>query len=340
MNIEKHHKILITGATGFLGSYVARCLLHHGYQNIVCLKRKSSNMKFVTDFADQVEWAVADVLEISSLSDIVVDVDAIIHSAAMISLDPKDRSMLYRVNVEGTENLVNLALDNEIKKFVHVSSIAAIGRTGRVEIISEDTEWEDNPINSHYGISKFRAEMELWRAASEGLSMAIVNPSLILGTGNWNYGTPAILRRVESGLGFYPKGKIGIVDVRDVAEACVKLLESDIVNQRFIISAENISYKDVLFRIADALKVKRPAFMIPKILHTPGWIFEALVSKIMGRAPLITKESLKTTSIDTVFNNSKSVDKLGLKYRNMSDAVNEYCELYHQKEHIASVLKF
>lgn len=330
MKIEKSHRILVTGGTGFLGSYILRYLLKAGYNNLSSLCRSKSRFGLVENFKNQVNWIESDLLDYASLDDVFKEIDYVIHAAAIISLDPRMRAKMYKTNIEGTQNIVNLSLEHNIKKLIHVSSIAAIGRTKNDGIISESTEWQDNDQNSHYSITKFKAELELWRGASEGLSMAIVNPSLILGAGYWNNGTAGIVKRVQKGIPFYPIGSNGMCDVRDVAKSCMILLESDIESERFIISNQNMKYQEVFKLMAESLGCKYPTKPFTNFLSGLAWRAEWLRSKLTGSETLVTKESLLTTSLNSHYNNQKSIDHLNLDYRDMKDSIKEICQVYSE----------
>ena len=328
MSVNKSDKILLTGGTGFLGSYVLKQLINAGYTNIHAIKRSTSKMDLVEDVQDRVSWSECDILDIASLEDLVRNMDCIVHAAAFVSMDPRDHKRMHQVNGEGTANLVNLALDHKIKKFVHVSSIAALGRKENNVLMDEEIRWEESPSNSQYGVSKYNAEMEVWRGASEGLNICILNPSLILGAGFWKDGTPAIFTRVDEGVAFFPTGTTGVVDVRDVADACEKALSGEMVNERYIISAENVSYKDLIQNIAKALGAKVPKKPLPEFLKNVSWRGEKIRAFLFRKKPLITKETIVTTSHFSRYDNQKSIDQLKMKYRSLDSTINETATAY------------
>jgi nucleoside-diphosphate-sugar epimerase len=305
---KKDKRIFVTGATGFVGSYLVRYLVKCGYTNIIALKRSTSPMDLVTKVADKVTWAEGDVLDAPFLEDLLRGgIDEIYHCAAVISFSPRDRETMYRINVEGTANIVNLALDFKVRKLVHVSSIAAIGRVERDPYVSENTKWQRSPINSHYAISKFQAEQEVWRGIAEGLTAAIVNPSVIVGSQFWHQGTGKLFEQVWKGLRFYTEGVTGYVDVRDVVRFMVKLMESDIDNQRFILNSENLKYKIFFEEIAKILHKKPATIKVTPLLRELAWRAEWLKSKITGQQPLITKETARISGTTFYFNNEKSL---------------------------------
>ena len=301
--------ILITGATGFVGSYLTRFLIKNGYTNIVALKRSTSRMDLVSEVADKVIWAEGDILDVPFLEDILrgYQIEKIYHCAAVVSFSPRNREEMYSINVTGTENVVNAALECGVKKLVHVSSIAAIGRVKNEVNVAETNKWQRSPLNSHYAISKYLAEQEVWRGVAEGLTAAIVNPSVILGSQFWDNGTGKLFEQVWQGLRFYTEGVTGYVDVRDVVRFMVKLMESPIENQRFILNSENMPYKTMFEAIAQALGKKPATILVTPLLSALAWRVEWLKSKITGSNPLITKETAKASATVFYFNNEKSL---------------------------------
>jgi dihydroflavonol-4-reductase len=323
--------IFITGATGFLGSYLTRYLVKTGHTNIIALKRSTSRMDLVADILDKVHWVEGDILDVPFLEEILshpkdsfrkgllsergYHISHIFHCAAVVSFDPRNRDEMYDINVKGTANLVNAALECGVEKFIHVSSIAAVGRLKNEPNVSETNKWQRSPLNSHYAISKYQGEQEVWRGIAEGLNAAIVNPSVILGSQFWDSGTGKLFEQVWSGLRFYTEGVTGYVDVRDVVRFMVLLMASDIEKlpdglsgKRFIINGENLPYKILFEQIADVLGKKRASIRVTPLLRELAWRFEFLKSKITGIQPLITKETAHASATTFYFSNEKSLN--------------------------------
>ena len=301
-------RILITGATGFVGSYLTRYLVRQGYLNIVAMKRPNSRVDLVTEVIDKVTWVEGDVLDTPFLDEILRGgFDCVYHCAALVSFDPRDREEMYKVNVEGTANVVNAALEHGVEKLIYTSSIAAIGRDERNPHVSETNKWIRNELNTHYAISKYLAEQEVWRGIAEGLNGAIVNPSVILGSQYWQHGTGRLFQQVWDGLRFYTEGVTGYVDVRDVVRFMVLLMESPIENQRFILNGANRGYKLMFEDIAEILNKKPASIAVTPLLRQIAWRVEWLKSKFTGKRPLITKETARTSATIFYFNNEKSL---------------------------------
>lgn len=323
MAINKNEAlILVTGGTGFLGSYLIRLLLQNGYR-VRALRRASSRMDLVQDVASQVEWLEGDVTDIVALEDAFQGVTHVMHCAAISSFHPRDAERLQKINVDGTANMVNLALDFKIQKFIHVSSIAAFGRQKERPRLDENAKWVQSRDNTRYAISKYQSEQEVWRGHVEGLPVAIVNPAVIFGSGFWDAGSPRFFRQVDQGLKFWPCGRSGLVDVRDVAQFMMLLLESDVVGERYILNAQDISFKDLFKMIADALGTKPPPIKVTPLLAEVAWRVEWLKEKILGAEPMVTKESARSSVSSFYYDNKKSLTLPGFHYRPLEQTIRE-----------------
>lgn len=325
--MQQQHLVLVTGGTGFLGAYLIRLLLQKGYR-VRALRRAQSSMDLVQAFADQVDWAEADVTDIVALEDAFKDVAAVFHCAAMVSFHPKDVFNMMRINVEGTANIVNLALEFGVKKLIHVSSIAALGRSKERPKLDENSKWVQSKGNSQYAISKYASEQEVWRGHAEGLPVAIVNPSIILGSGYWEQGSAKFFKQIDDGLKFCPVGCSGFVDVRDVAQFMVLLLESDISGERYILNAQDITFRDFFTQIAQALGKTPPPITVSPLLAEVAWRVEWLKEKILGIDPMVTKESARSSVSKYYYANEKSKSVFNFKYRGLNDSIRETAAQY------------
>ncbi|HHM21601.1 MAG TPA: NAD-dependent epimerase/dehydratase family protein [Bacteroidetes bacterium] len=309
-------KILVTGATGFVGAYLLHYLVRRGGAPIVALKRKNSPMSLVEEIRDKVEWVDGDIMDTTCLEEIFEGIGQIYHCAAVVSFHGKDESRMLRTNREGTANVVNVALAKGVGRLLHVSSIAALGRRKNQSIVDENTPWEYDNWNSPYAVSKHLAEMEVWRGIAEGLDAVIVNPSNILGSGFWKgrTSTGQLFYKIWKGMPFYPLGSSGFVDVRDVVRFMVGLMESGISGERFIVSAENLPFQTVLFEIADALGVKRPGVKVGPLLREVAWRVAWLASKASGERPFITKQTARSSARVFYYQNKKSLEVFPFSY--------------------------
>jgi nucleoside-diphosphate-sugar epimerase len=314
--------ILVTGGTGFLGSYVIRLLLSKGYA-VRALRRKDSPMDLLAAEAGQVDWVEADITDIVALEDAMQGITHVLHCAAMVSFHPRDVTRMMQVNVEGTANLINLSLEMGVQRFIHVSSIAAIGRTKERPQLNEKAKWVQSGGNSQYAISKYLGEQEAWRGHAEGLSVAIVNPAIVLGSGFWDVGSAKFFKQINDGLKFSPVGRSGFVDVRDVARFMVLLMESDISGERYILNADNILYRDFFKMIAQSLDARTPPIPVTPFLAEVAWRVEWLKEKLLGIDPLVTRETARSSVSSFYYENDKSRSVFGFEYRPLAETVRE-----------------
>ena len=321
--------VLVTGGTGFLGSYLIKYLLKEG-QAVRATCRSSSSFDLVQEVKDKVDWVVCDILETASLLQALEGIQEVYHCAAIINPDARRKEMMFRVNVTGTANLVNLCLASGVKKLVHVSSISALGRHIDNRPVDESCIWEPSKENSHYSYTKFWAEQEVWRGIAEGLNAVILNPSLILGAGFWQLPTANIFTRVVNNERFYPTGSSGFVDVRDVALACITAMKSTLSEERFIISAENLVYKDFFQKIADSAGAKGPRTALSSTIIRLAVAKEWIESRITGKDQFATLDSLRHTAINTKYKNQKSIERLGIRYRPITETIDETVALLIQ----------
>lgn len=317
-------KVLVTGATGFLGQYLIRRLLKEN-TSVRALHRGKKNFILTEEEISKVEWMIGDVLDVFSLEEAMKDCEQVYHCAAIVSFYKKDEARMMKVNVEGTANVVNECLNSGIKKLLHVSSVASLGRTEAQELISEKHKWEENKLNTRYAISKHKSEMEVWRGVAEGLNAVVINPTMIFGPGDWNDNTCKLFKTVYNGLKAYPVGGNGMTDVRDVCEIAVQLMKSEIVNERFVCSAANMTYKDFFFAVADAFNKPRPKFKVNSSTAIIGARFLSLLS-LIGKEPLVTVESARTSGNKFFYDDSKVCEALNFRYRDFNETIKWVCE--------------
>jgi nucleoside-diphosphate-sugar epimerase len=320
--------ILVTGGTGFLGSYLLRQLLQDGQIKIRALRRPSSKMDLVADIVDQIEWVEGDVLDIFALEDALEGIHKVYHCAAVVSFDPRDRENMQRINVEGTANVVNLCLDLGIEKLLYVSSIAALGRIKPGQTLDEKSAWQASPYNTHYGISKFLAEQEVWRGITEGLNGVIINPSIILGPSRWDEGSAKFFPMIHQGFKFYPVGNSGLVDVRDVAAMMIQLMDGPISEERFIANGADLTYQHFFTLIAQALGVVPPKIRLSAFLKNLSWRMAWLQARFSSKRPLITAETARQSALTFHFSNQKSIDTLEFQYRPIEQTIAETAKSY------------
>ncbi|MDX6191400.1 NAD-dependent epimerase/dehydratase family protein [Flavobacterium sp. Fl-318] len=332
--------VLVTGGTGLVGSHLALHLIENGetvraiYRNPNKIEKTKAVFELYkkADLFEKIEWLEADILDIPSLEIAFIGIEYVYHCAAFISLDPKDEDLLRKTNIEGTANMVNFSIAKQIKKFCFVSSIAALGDLAAHETtITEETEWNPEKPHSDYAISKYGAEMEVWRGLQEGLEVIILNPGVILGpiptTKTSEQGSAEFYTRVAKGLPFYTLGSTGFITVNDVVKIAFELMKSSIKNERFTLIAENIVFRDILNTIADSLKVKRPNIHAKPILLTIAWLADGIFSTLFFKKRSITKATLKASYSKNLYSNEKTKTALGTVFLDVHQYVKDVSKL-------------
>lgn len=305
--------------------------MQQGYR-IRALRRGNTIPFFIpaTVFS-KVEWVQGDILDTSVLENAMEGADAVIHCAAKVSFVAADHLSMLKTNIEGTANVVNAALLKNIKRLVHISSVAALGRTSNGETVTEKKEWEDSRINTQYAISKYNAEMEVWRGIGEGLNAVMLNPSTILGYGDWNNSSCAIFKSAYNEFPWYTNGINGFVAVEDVARATVLLMESSISNERFIVNGDNWSFRRLFATMADAFGKKHPHREATPMMAEMAWRLEKVKTLFTGKPSLLTKESARIAQTTTYFSNSKICSALpGFSFTPLEECVKNACNHYLQ----------
>lgn len=326
--------ILVTGGTGFLGFHLLQKLLESP-ERIRATYRSTSDPRIRQRLSGNIEWVEADVLDVFALEDAMQDVQKVYHCAAVVSFAPSKRKIMHQINVEGTANVVNTALETGVEKLLHVSSVAALGRKPNHIHVDENIEWEKSPNNSAYAKSKYAAEMEIWRGMAEGLNTVMVNPSIILGPWDWDTGSAAFFKRAWNNARFYTDGVKGFVDVEDVVKAMIGLMESDIHSQRFILNSENLSFKQLFDWLAQYLNKKPPPYRAGKFLSALVWRLEALRSLFTGKDPLITKETARTANTHYEYDNSKFLEVFpDFQFTPIEECVQRVSRIFLQELHV------
>ena len=320
-------KILVTGAAGLVGGELVKQLLQEGYNVTAIYHSTPLNFTHPNLLTEQ-----CDILDTVRLHEIMQGITNVYHCAALVSFEKKEKYHLLKINIEGTANVVNASLEAEVEKLVHVSSVSALGRIRNGEVITEKMNWTEETGNSVYGKSKYLGEMEVWRGIGEGLKGAIVCPSLILGGNNWNGGSSAIFKSVWNEFKWYTEGGGGFVDVRDVARSMILLMNSEINNERFILSGENLSYREVFTSIAKCFNKKPPHKKVTPFMTEIVWRLDALKAALTGKKSLLTKETAHTALTTVYFDNSKILNALpSFYFTPISETIKHTCETLKEK---------
>jgi dihydroflavonol-4-reductase len=325
--------ILLTGGTGILGSHLLFRLAGEG-NRIRAIYRDAQKIErvrrlftyYAPEQADNlwslIEWIACDVLDVVGLEDAMTGCDEVYHCAAAVSFRRRDFNKMMKINRRGTANIVNLALDLNVRKLAYVSSTSAVGKDPKQagKPVVEINKWVQSPDTSGYAISKYSAEKEVWRGIEEGLNAVIINPSVILGPGSWEEGSLTIFRTIADGFKYYTSGSNAFVDVRDVSKALVQLMHSDISAERFLCTGTNIHFKDLFELMALEIGVRSPNRKAGKFLSGLAWRMAWLLSLFTGKRTL-TKETAQSAQTETVYDSSKLVQALDFKFTPIEETV-------------------
>jgi len=346
-----NEKILVTGATGMLGSCLVADLIREGCTVRAIYRDKNRIDQFYQNItfwgmspdliSGSIEWVEADLLNIYRLEEALEGIDTVYHCAAVVSFQPSEWSGVLKSNIEGTANLVNASLEKGVKKICHVSSIAALGKTENGELINEETHWIPDKKHSKYSISKLHSEMEVWRGVNEGVDAVIVNPSVILGPGDWSAGSPSFFRMIDKGLKFYTRGITGFVDVRDVSRA-MRLLTDDAnwgkaKNNHWLLNSTNLRYESLFKMIAASIGAASPKYLASKGLMTFVGQFSEWYGKIFHVEAPITKETVRNATTISKYDGSKITAKFGFAYHDIESTIQEIGKMYLDSVKSASV---
>lgn len=330
--------ILVTGGTGMVGAHLLYQLARKGesvraiYRTEKSLEKTKKIFGYFTDNVDslffKIDWVKADITDVPSLEEVFPLVEKVYHVAAFVSFDEKYAKVMREVNIEGTANIVNLSIAFGVKKMCYVSSIAAIAKSVNKPLVDEEDDFNLETNNYSYAITKYGAEMEVWRAAQEGLNVLIVNPGVILGPGLWKENSGVLFTMIYNGNPIYTDGVSGFVGVDDVVSVLIKGMESDIVNERFIVTAENVNFKDVLFAIADSLGKRRPKIKLTSFMAEIGWRLSYVKSILTGGINTFAKHTAKSANNKSYYNSDKVQELLDFKFQKIDTVIKTISEKY------------
>ena len=331
--------ILVTGSTGFVGAHLLYRLLDEGHEPLALIRTpgKKKHVEKIFGFYtkntgkyfSRIKWVEGDLLDIHSLLDALDGVTHVYHCAGSVSFEKKQKHTMYRANVEGTRNLVNAALDKNVHKICHVSSIAALGTTKNDAYLTEETLWEENKTKSFYSKTKFFAETEIWRGIAEGLEAVVVKPSVILGPGDWHNGSPSIIRTIAKKSKFYTDGVNGYVDIRDVTKIMTALmLDESATGEAYILNSQNTSYKELFQMIAEAIGVKPPSIKANALLLNSAVAAGKLYSLLPGKDEIITRPIARMALDKCYYSNEKICNKLNYSFIPIKETIHHVCNKY------------
>ena len=319
--------IFVTGGTGLIGSYLLRALrarelavraLHRGV--------------IPPDAAPGVEWLAGDLLDTEQLRvALTPDVTHVFHCAGLVSYAPQDEDLLLAVNVQGTAVVVDACLERPGIRLVHVSSVAALGGPAAgtqpgpdgFSWVTEAATWDLGAAHPAYATSKYLGELEVWRGVAEGLDAVMVNPSVVLGPGDWNRSSTRLLRYAHQQHRFYTRGLLNFVDVRDVVSQLLALAFDypQLRGERYILSAEAVPLGDFFAATAVAMQRRAPSVAVPDWAAEVIWRLEHARALLTGARPLITRDTARAGRYPVVYGHAKVQSATGLAFRPLADTL-------------------
>jgi dihydroflavonol-4-reductase len=320
----------VTGANGLLGSFIIRKLIEER-ADFVAFKRSAGDASLLQDVEANIEWRELDVENPVGMDDALQGVTSVIHAAALVSFDPHRAARIAKINTEGTRHLINACLANNIRKFVYISSVAALGRAKGQTRIDESNKWVDRTPAGAYALSKYLAELEVFRGQEEGLRTVILNPSVILAPADWTKSSARLFRYVWAQRPFYLEGSLNWVDVRDVAAAAWLLLNSGTENERFIVNAGAVSYKEFFDAVARRFGRRPPVIKLNKNLLKIAAQAESFRAWIGQSEPAITRETARLAGASFLYENNKIKKTLHFEFHTLDNTLDWCCEYYRQK---------
>lgn len=330
--------ILITGGTGLVGSQLLYflSLKHDKIRATFRSEKKIDSVRHVftyyseqaNDLFSKIEWVEATLNDIPKLTEAFKDVTHVYHCAALVSFDPNEYFNLRTININGTANIVNLCISHKVTKLCYVSSVAAVGSGEMDDEINEDSEWNPEADHNVYAITKYGAEMEVWRGTQEGVDAVILNPGIVIGPGYWRSSSGSLFNRINRGMKYYTKGITGYVDVQDVAKCMILAMESSIINERYILISENLSFKTFAEKVADQLGVDPPKKEAKNWLLQIAWRLDWLKHLFKRKGRKLTKNTVKTITAKRIFNNDKARTQLNFDFISVDESIERTSRLF------------
>ncbi|WP_310394356.1 NAD-dependent epimerase/dehydratase family protein [Hymenobacter sp.] len=319
--------IFVTGGTGLIGSFLLQALRGRGLA-VRALHRGA----VPTGAAPGVEWLAGDLLDTELLrTALTPDVTHVFHCAGLVSYAPQDEDLLQIVNVQGTAAVVDACLERPGVRLAHVSSVAALGgpaagsvaRPDGALTVTEKATWDLGAAHPAYATSKYLGELEVWRGVAEGLSAVVVNPSVVLGPGDWRRSSTRLLRYAYQQHRFFTRGLVNFVDVRDVVAQLLALAldQPALSGERFILSAEALPLADFFRQAAAAMHRRPPTVAVPGWAAEIVWRLEHARAVLTGARPLITRDTARAGRRPVVYAHAKVQSATGLEFRPLADTL-------------------
>jgi dihydroflavonol-4-reductase len=318
--------IAVTGAHGLLGKFIIKRLVEENLK-VIAISRTPVPQSDQSS-SDLIEYRSADITDPVAVEEALKEATSVIHAAAFVSLNPRASQKVFDTNVTGTKNIVDACLHLNISKLIHISSVAALGKPKGITNITEESKWIPGSFNTVYAESKHLAELEAFRGAEEGLSVSVINPSVILAPGDWSRSSAKLFKFVWDEKPFYTEGQFNFVDVRDVVDLVIHSLQNDNGTKKLIASAGSVTFLEFFQKVASRFNKRAPSINIPNAAIGFLGVLDSIRSKITGTDPFIDRKALRTNRETFIYSNQKAVQTLKKQFRSLEETLDWCCAEY------------
>ena len=325
---------MVTGATGFIGSRLVRKLLA-GDDEVYALVRKSSNIELFSDIADKVHFVKGDITIADTLRKAFDGIDQVYHSAGYTYMGGSHgkAGLLHSINIDGTRNVMQAALEKQIDRVVHVSSITAVGISDKHgEPCDESCRWNFDGIGLLYAETKRQSEEEVRKAVEKGLDCVVVNPAFVFGAGDVNFNAGRLIKDLyHKKVPFYPLGGVCVVDVEIVVEAIIRAMEAGRTGERYILGGDNVTFRKLAHIISRVTGTR--VFMMPlpypaaKVLHNL-LVFLHTKNRV---SKLFNPTMFRVASEFLYFSSEKAIRELGMRTEPIEHSIQRAFEWYKKE---------
>jgi dihydroflavonol-4-reductase len=327
-------KAFVTGATGFLGSHVARVLAGQGAE-LRLLVRPSSNLKNLEGL--KAETAIGDLRDPASLEKAISGCDAVFHVAADYRLWVRDPREMYRSNVEGTRSILEATRKNGVKRVVYTSSVATVGFTGNGQAADEDSPVSLADMIGHYKRSKFMAEQIALEAGRSGLNVVTVNPTTPIGEQDVKP-TPTgriVVDFLKRKFPAYVDTGLNLVDATECARGHIAALEKGRPGERYILGGENLTLKQILDMLGSITGLPSPKMKLPYIFaFAAGVVDEAVTGRMLKREPRATVDAVRMGKKKMFASSAKAERELGWRIVPVEGALRRAVEWFQANGYV------
>jgi|GEM_PF-1433917 len=323
--IDKNQSVLVTGGTGFIGSYIIRKLITEGFTKVHAIQRSTSSFDLIPSaIREKVTWHICDMTDFDELDRLVIGKEVIIHCAAVVSFWPRQYEMMHKINHLAVKRLVEIAEKHQVEHFVHLSSVEALGH--QEEWNNEESAYDESTALSEYSIAKHRGDLEI---QSSSLNYTIYHPGFVLGGGHWEKAPLSFIKMIYDGMRFYPSGMIGLVDVRDIAQVLVDNLKNkSMYKSQYILVSDNVKHQYYFEEVARHLQLTGKFRRLKEPIISIAVFVESMKARFTKVAPLITRETYAISTKNLRYDNQKIANAIQFEFRTVEESLEDLCRCF------------